>query len=264
MTLTTGSAVPVSTHGSSSPDLLLPLAQACAVHQPNLLPRLSTLAKLFAADVWVVLDDVQFARRDFQHRTRLAALGDAEHWRWLSLPTHLPGGRSTIVKDARLADPEPSSRRMEGMIHRAYRRSPHWPAIEAVLAPVLTTLRETDRTAVVAEISTRALLAALDWQGQIRHSWELTARRGRSERLADLAVASGSTSYLCGTGGMRYLDHTPFRAQGIAVIPFSTPPDDVWEQGSRVTALWALAVLGPASLASMLRSAARLNRQGRR
>lgn len=42
--------------------------------QPNLFPRLTTLAKLFAADTWIILDDVQFTRRDYQHRTRLAAL----------------------------------------------------------------------------------------------------------------------------------------------------------------------------------------------
>ncbi|CAN3978238.1 WbqC family protein [Kitasatospora purpeofusca] len=50
----------------------------CAIHQPNLLPRLSVLAKILAADVWVVLDDVQHARRDYQHHARLGALtGDA-------------------------------------------------------------------------------------------------------------------------------------------------------------------------------------------
>lgn len=46
----------------------------CAIHQPNFFPRLSALAKLAAADVWVVLHDVQFDRRDYQHPTRLAAL----------------------------------------------------------------------------------------------------------------------------------------------------------------------------------------------
>jgi hypothetical protein len=44
----------------------------CAIHQPNFLPRLSTLAKLYAADTWVILDDVQFTRRDYQHRCYLA------------------------------------------------------------------------------------------------------------------------------------------------------------------------------------------------
>ena len=33
----------------------------CAIHQPNFFPRLSTLAKLYTADIWIVLDDVQFA-----------------------------------------------------------------------------------------------------------------------------------------------------------------------------------------------------------
>ncbi|WP_234377011.1 WbqC family protein [Streptomyces sp. TP-A0356] len=48
------------------------------------------MAKLFAADRWIVLDDVQFARRDYQHRARLAALDDPGRQQWLSLPTHLP------------------------------------------------------------------------------------------------------------------------------------------------------------------------------
>lgn len=54
---------PDSTAGSLRPDL--PYGEVCAIHQPNLFPRLVTLAKLFAADYWIVLDDVQFAHRDY-------------------------------------------------------------------------------------------------------------------------------------------------------------------------------------------------------
>jgi hypothetical protein len=68
----------------------------CAIHQPNFLPRLSTLAKLYAADIWIILDDVQFTRRDYQHRCYLAPVPDARlPGRWLTLPVHLPGGRET-------------------------------------------------------------------------------------------------------------------------------------------------------------------------
>ncbi|MFD4482794.1 WbqC family protein [Streptomyces sp. NPDC058471] len=84
--------------GSSLPDWL-PTAGLCAIDQPNLFPRLSTLAKLFAADYWIVLDDVQFARRDYQHRARLAALGNPQQQQWLTLPTLLPRGRSTIIRE---------------------------------------------------------------------------------------------------------------------------------------------------------------------
>jgi len=78
----------------------------CAIHQPNFLPRLSTLAKLYAADIWIILDDVQFTRRDYQHRCYLAPVPDARlPGRWLTLPVRLPGGRETLIRDARLAEP---------------------------------------------------------------------------------------------------------------------------------------------------------------
>ncbi|MFE6746426.1 WbqC family protein [Kitasatospora purpeofusca] len=69
-----------------------------AIHRPNLLPRLSVMAKILAADVWVVLDDVQYARRDYQHRARLGALtGGATRWKASSGSTtgpHRSGMRS--------------------------------------------------------------------------------------------------------------------------------------------------------------------------
>jgi hypothetical protein len=67
---------PLVSPAVSSSRELPPPGGLCAIHQPNLFPRLTTLAKLFAADYWIVLDDVQFTRRDYQHRARLAALGD--------------------------------------------------------------------------------------------------------------------------------------------------------------------------------------------
>lgn len=71
------SSTPASTPNSSAPDVTV----SCAIHQPNLLPRLSTLAKIASCDVWIVLDDVQFVRRDYQHRARLAGFADPATWR---------------------------------------------------------------------------------------------------------------------------------------------------------------------------------------
>ncbi|MEV0907289.1 WbqC family protein [Streptomyces hokutonensis] len=68
------------------------------IHQPNLFPRLSTLAKLFAADRWIVLDDVQFARRDYQNRTRLAALDDPSRQQWLTLPACPTDARHSSIR----------------------------------------------------------------------------------------------------------------------------------------------------------------------
>lgn len=236
---------------ASSPDRLG--GGLCAVHQPNLFPRLTTLAKLFAADTWIVLDDVQFTRRDYQHRTRLAALDAPDQVRWLSIPTHLPQGRQTLIQDALIADPTSARRRTAAMIRHEYRASPHWATLQTALEPVWDAF-DTGRTAAVAETSTRVLLDLLGWNGSILTASGLPARPERSERLADLTTAADADTYLCGTGGMTYLDPDPFTARGITVAPFLPPADGIWASARRVTALWALAHLGPDGLAARLRS----------
>ncbi|MFF3799348.1 WbqC family protein [Streptomyces sp. NPDC002134] len=231
----------------------------CAIHQPNLFPRLSTLAKLFSADLWIVLDDVQFARRDYQHRARLAALDDPSRQQWLTLPTHLPHGRPTLISQARLVDPLRSRRTIRLLVRQYYGRSPHWGAV----SEVLDELDDSDRVADLARASTIALLSTLGWSGEVRDSSEILTRQGRSERLADLTAATGSTHYLCGTGGLRYIDAGPFDARGIPVLPFHTPVDDpLWRWARRFSSLWALSRIGPDALADQLAAQREAHRPG--
>ncbi|MFF1418251.1 WbqC family protein [Streptomyces sp. NPDC058280] len=233
---------------SSLPDLPEP-GGLCAIHQPNLFPRLTTLAKLFAADYWIVLDDVQFTRRDYQHRARLGALDEPDRRQWLTIPTCLPHGRSTLIRDALIDDPDRARRKTAGMLRQHYGASPHWPALALVLDQVLDTF-DTGRTAAVAAASTRLLLDLLGWQGQILTSSDLPSRPGRSQRLADLSAVTGARAYVCGTGGMTYLDPAPFAAKGIDVLPFQPPTTNIWSSSRRLSALWAMAALGPQDVAA--------------
>lgn len=232
--------------GAAAPSSTWPAA-SCAIHQPNLLPRLSTLAKLYTADIWVVLDDVQFVRRDYQHRARLAALDNPQQQQWLSAETHLPQGRSTLIRDAQLADPQRAARRLGQLPAQYYNTSPHWQLLHAALEPVAHTVTETASTAAVAEATTRALLNLLGWRGTVVRSSDLIASSDRSARLADLTTAVGANTYLCGTGGMRYLDDRPFMERQLKVRAFRPPvvAEDLWTGAAKITALWALAAYGP-------------------
>ncbi|WP_220040469.1 WbqC family protein [Nonomuraea aridisoli] len=222
----------------------------CAIHQPNLFPRLSTLAKLFTADYWIVLDDVQFARRDYQHRTRLAGLDGTRQW--LSIATRLPDGRSTLIRDARLADPRRCRRRVAQLLADHYRHSAYWPLFKRRLGSVLDLFDSGDRLADVTELSTRLLLEEVGWTGRILRSSDLPARKDRSQRLADLAWLTGATRYLCGTGGMTYLDLDAFSAYSIEVLPFRVPGTGIWRSAREVSAVDALLLVGPGALRATL------------
>ena len=130
------------------------------------------------------------------------------------------------------------------------------------VAALLDGFDTSDRTAAITEVSTRVLLDLLGWRGQVIHSSDLPARSGRSQRLADLAAATGADAYLCGTGGMRYLVPELFWKQGISVVPFRIPTGSVWACGREVSALLPLMAYGVdavardlAALAANVRSA---------
>ena len=227
----------------------------CAIHQPNFFPRLSTLAKLYAADIWVILDDVQFARRDYQHRCYLAAVPDATlPARWLTMPVHLPAGGPPSSRTS--ASPILAYlRRVTSLLRQYYRRTPYRAAVLDLLPHVEDAFSGTERLADVSERATLALLRAVKWPGVICHSSDLPVRSGRSQRLADLTKAVGGTAYLCGTGGSRYLDPEPFITEGLRIELF-TPPEHTasgsWKDDRRVTALADLAAAGPTALAEQL------------
>ncbi|MGW0555760.1 WbqC family protein [Streptomyces sp. NPDC002926] len=247
---------PAASTAVSSSLELPPPGGLCAIHQPNLFPRLTTLAKLFAADYWIVLDDVQFTRRGYQHRARLAALGDPHQRQWLSIPTHLPCGRQTTIRNALIVDPMRSRRRTVRMLRQYFGSSLYWPAFDRALVPVLDLFATSDKTAEVTEASTHILLDLLGWKGRVIRSSQLASRPGRSQRLADLATVTGARSYLCGTGGMKYLETGLFASCGITVTPFRTPTAGGWDSGREVSALRALMLLGPQALADALRAVA--------
>ena len=126
---------------------------ACAVHQPNLFPRSSTLAKLFSADVWVVLDDVQFNSRDYQHRARLAEPAEPARQRWLTLPVHRPHGRASRISELLLAETGKSRRRVEQLVRQYYGRSPFWTDTRECAEEVLAELELSDRLAPHAPLT---------------------------------------------------------------------------------------------------------------
>jgi hypothetical protein len=218
--------------------------RTCAIHQPNLFPRLSTLAKLYTADVWIVLDDVQFNHRDYQHRARLAAVDDVTRQQWLSLPVHRPFGRASRINEVLLLDPDKSARRVAQLVQQHYGRATYWSELSDLVQYVALAIAAGARLADATEVSTRLLLKRLGWRGSVVRSSELPARQERSARLADLTRTVGADEYLCGTGGTKYLDEAPFREHGIQVRYVSLPEGEPWRAGRKVSAVRWMAEVG--------------------
>lgn len=189
-----------------------------AAHQPAYLPWLGYLDKLAKADLFVVMDDLQYEAQNFQNRNRVK-LDRGPHW--LTVP--LQGGAQTDrVMDKRIDNTGRGGRhhwqrRTWRTLEVHYGRAPHF----ARYAPVLeeTFLRRWDW---LVELDLHILDLARLWFGISRpivRASSLGLRGARTERLRCLCEAVGAHTYLSGRGGSTgYLDTDALARAGITTL----------------------------------------------
>ncbi|HMH52708.1 MAG TPA: WbqC family protein [Candidatus Acidoferrum sp.] len=205
-----------------------------AIHQPQYLPWLGYLAKWAAADLFIVLDVVQYEKNGWQNRNRIKTRDGV---RWLTVPVHASLGTpiSAVTIDSSQAWPARHLRAIEQAYARAPGLARHGEELRRLYATPWTHL------APLATASAQWLARALGIATPLRLASELlgssrsaTASPGRDEgggiggpearppnptaRLVALCRAAGADTYLAGPHGAGYMDLAEFAAAGIAVL----------------------------------------------
>jgi len=105
-----------------------------AAHQPQYLPWLGYFDKLDRADIFVLLDTVQFKKNEWQNRNRIRT---AEGWQWLTVPVRhrFP----TVIREVRIDESGAWRRKHREALRLLYARAPFR---QAVLPPLETLLEE--------------------------------------------------------------------------------------------------------------------------
>jgi len=181
-----------------------------AIHQPPYLPWFGLVDKIARADVFVVLDNVQYNKRAFQHRTLYSTAGGAKY---LSLSVASKGTQSEGLRimDMRLLDPDRPAAHFETLRHR-YGRSPGWRRLEEPLAAVLRTPWERLLDLNLALL--RLTLGAFAIAPRLVLASDCAVEGVKSELMLALTRAAGGDVYLSGAGAGEYMEPTLFeRAQ---------------------------------------------------
>jgi len=187
-----------------------------AIHQPHFLPWLGYLHRMARADVFVLLDHVQFERRNYQNRAMIRMDGEA---RWFTVPVVQRSQKERIVE-------KQIDNRMEGArrwgpghlrtLKHAYREAPFL----GLYGPQLTGLFETEwqRLVDLNQATLDFLREAFDIRTPLLRSSELDVEGARGELILDICRAVGADTLLAGLGGSRgYLDLEAFARAGVRV-----------------------------------------------
>jgi hypothetical protein len=198
------------------------MTRTAAIMQPTYLPYLGYFHLIAASDVFVFLDDVQFARRSWQQRNRIwGASGEV----MLSVPVQ-KADRDALIHQIEVADAEPWREKHLTSIRHAYARRPFFDEGMAFLEQHLRA-----PTSGLATLNAGLIAAAagkLGFTTEIVHAATLGAPGDRSDHLLAICRAVGATHYLSPVGSRDYMTEDgvfaaagfPVRFQGFVEIPY--------------------------------------------
>jgi hypothetical protein len=187
-----------------------------AAHQPSYLPWLGYLDKMARADVFVVMDDLQYEAQNFQNRNRVKL---ADGPAWLTVPLER-GAQTDRICDKQIQNggspKEHWARRTWKTLEIHYGRAPHFARYRDELADLFA--RRWER---LVELDLHILEMERRWLGievPMMASSTLGLTGQKTDRIIDMCQKVGADVYLSGGGGSRdYLDVERMRAAGIEV-----------------------------------------------
>ncbi|MGE3763438.1 MAG: WbqC family protein [Kofleriaceae bacterium] len=189
-----------------------------AAHQPHYLPWLGYLDKLAGADLFVVMDDLQYEAQNFINRQRVK-LATGPHW--LVVPL-VRGAQTDRICDKRIDNTGRGGR--HHWQHRHWRTlvvnysmTPGWDRIAPALEDVYTR-----RWDFLLDLDLHVLDLARRWFGITRpivRASSLELRGIKTDRIIAMCHAVGARTYLTGKGGSAgYLDVDALARAGIATV----------------------------------------------
>ena len=186
-----------------------------AIHQPHFLPWLGYLHRMASVDAFVLLDHVQFERRNYQNRTMIRMNGAAH---WLTVPV------LQRSRDERIMDKEVDNsggerwwgRTLMTTLQHTYGKAAHFREHAPALKAILETPRE--RLVDVNQACLDYLRAAFRIDTPLVRSSELGVSGAKAQLVLEICKAMKADVLLAGFGGSRgYLDVPYFASNGVLI-----------------------------------------------
>lgn len=180
-----------------------------AIHQSQYMPWPPYFKKIAMADVFVMMDNVQYQKNGVQNRN-LIRNKDAEFW--LTIP--VSGQLTDSIAEKRIASDQWRKKHWKS-IQSAYHNAPQWYALAEQLNAYFQANYETLHEANDALL--RLLFGYVGIQTSIVYLSELQAEGSKSELVLNTCRLLDADVYLSGWGSKGYLNEASFEDAGITI-----------------------------------------------
>jgi len=189
-----------------------------AAHQPNYLPYLGYFQKMARADIFVIMDTVQFSIRSFTQRVKIRT---KEGWMWLTIPIEKKNHFKPI-RDVLLPASDEWKRKHRNTLLKHYSKCPFFDA--AFVNDYYTTnvryLHEFNEKGIQYLKEKFGIKTEIVIASEIGVNGDLKS----TELLIDIVKKAGGDVYISGTGGKKYMNEKMFEREKIKLEYFEFQP----------------------------------------
>ena len=183
-----------------------------AVHQPQYLPWLGYFDKIDRADIFVLLDNVQFKKNEWQNRNRIKT---ANGWQWLTVPVMYKYPQ--LINEVEINNKDKWRHRQRQAIISNYKKALYWSLLEEFFEEIFSS--EWQYISQLNIHVVKRLAGLLGITTPIHVASELGEfPEDPDDRLIALTKHFDADIYLAGGGGKGYMDMEKYTQSGVKVI----------------------------------------------
>ena len=183
-----------------------------AVHQPQYLPWLGYFDKISRADVFVLLDNVQFKKNEWQNRNKIKT---AQRWQWLTVPVRYKYPQT--INEVTINNSVRWQHKHRQAILSNYSKAANYHYLDEFFKETFSCSWQLISQLNVTSV--RILARVLGIDTPIFVASELANfPKDPDERLIAITRHFDADTYLAGEGGSQYMDLEKYGRKGIQVI----------------------------------------------
>jgi len=184
------------------------------IHQPDFLSYIGFFHRLLYADLYIILDDVQFVKSNnsWTHRDKIKTK-NTEQWLTLSVQK---AQRNTHINKILLSNDIHWKVKNLNLIKENYKKSEFFEEIFPYIEKLYS---NTDNKLCSFNIKSILLLLELfDIKIKMEYSSSLKTFNAKSEKIVEILTKVNATHYLSGIGAKNYHNNQPFDDANIEVL----------------------------------------------
>ena len=178
--------------------------------QPSYLPWLGFFEQMTRSDKFVLLDDVQYTRRDWRNRNKVRV---KEGWVWLTVPVQQKSRFSQSLLETRIDNSVSWRRKHLETLRQHYCKAPffekYFPRCQQIYEKDWEFLFDLCLETI------QFLKEEMGIETPLLRSSEMKLSGEKTERLVSICGELGATHYLSGESGSDYISQEDFSNPGI-------------------------------------------------